>query len=190
MGTVTVVASNDSGDLRRLLRIPCRGRFMWPFAVAGLGLRYFKMSFSLKFGHPLRNPFRTAFRSVEILGLQSDWWANLTPLARVLTEWVKVTRFTPGWISASVPCGERSINGADRCWAVCMAPGLIGTVHKSVALSFQLRKITLPSYDTSHLSTSNVTVHPALQSGLIRSKTQPRDQGRRARQKLWANQVW
>ena len=46
-----------------------------------------------------------------------------------------------------------------------MVMGFIGNVHKSVAASFKPRKMTLPSYITSHLSSSNVTVHPALQSG-------------------------
>ena len=82
-------------SLRRVLLIPCLGRFMWPFAVAGLGFRYFRMSFSFMLGHPRRNPRRTALRSVEILGLHNDWWANLTPLPRVRTEWLNAARSTP-----------------------------------------------------------------------------------------------
>jgi hypothetical protein len=35
-------------------------------------LRYFRISFLLMFGHPLRNPFRVAFNSVEILVLHND----------------------------------------------------------------------------------------------------------------------
>ncbi len=65
----------------RVLRIPCRGRFMWPFAKAVLGLRYLRINRSDKLGHPLRNPRRTALRRVEILGLHRDWWANFTALA-------------------------------------------------------------------------------------------------------------
>ena len=41
---------------------------MCPLAVAGMALRYLLMSFSLRLGHPLRKPYQTAFRSVEILG--------------------------------------------------------------------------------------------------------------------------
>jgi hypothetical protein len=69
-----------------VLRIPWCGRFMWPLAVAGLGFKYLRISVSDIFGHPLRNPFRVALRSLEIVGLHSDWCANLTLLALVLME--------------------------------------------------------------------------------------------------------
>ncbi len=32
------------GSIFRVLLIPCFGRFMWPFAVAGLGFKYFTTS--------------------------------------------------------------------------------------------------------------------------------------------------
>ena len=71
-----------------VLRMPWRGRFICPLAVAGLGLRYLSINFSLRLGHPTRNPFRTAFNNVEILGLHKDWCVNFTAFARVRTEWV------------------------------------------------------------------------------------------------------
>ncbi len=39
-----------------VLRIPFGVFFMWPFAVAVLGGRYFVTSFSVMLGHPSRNP--------------------------------------------------------------------------------------------------------------------------------------
>jgi hypothetical protein len=63
-----------------------RGCFMCPFVVAWLGLRYLRINFSDKFGHPFRNPSRTAFSSVDIFRLQSDWCVNLMPLPLVRTE--------------------------------------------------------------------------------------------------------
>jgi hypothetical protein len=69
-----------------VLRIPRRGRFICPFAVAGLGLRYLRISFSLIWGHPLRNPCRVAFNSVDIFGLHNYWCANFTLFACVRTE--------------------------------------------------------------------------------------------------------
>ncbi len=39
-----------------VLWIPWWGRFMWPFAVAGLGLRYRVTPLSVRLGHPLRKP--------------------------------------------------------------------------------------------------------------------------------------
>ncbi len=60
------------GGLVHVILMLCQGCFMWPFAVAGLGLRYFRMSFSVIFGYPLRKPFCVAFNRVEILGLHRD----------------------------------------------------------------------------------------------------------------------
>ncbi len=86
----------DNACLGWVLLILCHGRFMWPLAVAGLGLRYLSISFSDKLGHPLRNPLRTAFNNVEIFGLHNDWCANFTLFARVHTECVKDTRVKLG----------------------------------------------------------------------------------------------
>jgi hypothetical protein len=54
---------------------------MCPLAVAKQGLRYLSTNVSVKLGHPLKNPWQTALRRVEILGLHRDWWANLMALA-------------------------------------------------------------------------------------------------------------
>ena len=148
-------------SLRRVLRMPWRGLFMCPFAVAGLGLRYLRINFSDKLGHPFRKPFLTALSSFEIFGLPNDWWANFTPFARVRTECVKSARLTPGWMLMSL--WARSISGADRGRAVLVASR--GSVHKPVVSSLKPRKMTLPSYITSHFSLSNVTVHPASHNG-------------------------
>ena len=89
-GTIASICSwMDSFIFGVVLLIPCRGRFMHPLAVAGLGLRYLSTNSSLIFGHPLRKPLRMALMSLDILGLHSDWWVNFTWLARVLMEWVK-----------------------------------------------------------------------------------------------------
>jgi hypothetical protein len=39
-----------------VLQMPWRGCSMWPFAVAGLGLRYLRNNFFIIYGHPLRSP--------------------------------------------------------------------------------------------------------------------------------------
>ncbi len=62
--------------------------------MAELGLRYLSINISDKLGHPLRNPWQTALRRVGILGLQWDWCANLTALAQVCMECVKVAQMT------------------------------------------------------------------------------------------------
>ncbi len=69
----------------RVLLIPWRVCFMWPFAVAGLGLRYLRISFSDRFGQPFRKRLHTAFNNVEIFGLHNDWCANL-PHLRMFTQ--------------------------------------------------------------------------------------------------------
>ncbi len=40
----------------QVLLMPWRGRFMWPLAVAKLGLRYLSIKVSDKLGRPLSNP--------------------------------------------------------------------------------------------------------------------------------------
>jgi hypothetical protein len=82
--------------LRWVLLIPSCGLFMCPFAVAGLGLRYLRISFSFKYGHPLRKPFCTACDNVDIFGLHNNWCANLAQLECVRTECVKDARLTVG----------------------------------------------------------------------------------------------
>ena len=134
----------------RVLRMPCRGRYMCPLAVAVLGLRYLRINVLVMFGHPLRNPRRTALRSIDILGLQRDWWANLTVLACVCTECVKV---------ANVACRVTESNKLGMCRArskqgpVCdkttgtgavHTPLGMGNVHKSVDGSLYPCEITLP----------------------------------------------
>ena len=105
-----------------VLRIPWRGRFMCPLAVAGLGFKYLRMSFSEMLGHPFRKPFRVALRSLDILGLHSDWCANLTLLALVEMEWAK----TAACFTVSDWAGPLA------CVGDCVT-GLMGMVHRSVA---------------------------------------------------------
>ncbi len=93
-----------------VLWIPCRGCFMWPLAVAGLGFRYLRMSFSVILGHPFRNPFCVALRSLDILGLHSDWCANFTLLALVAMEWAKTATYLVGsdWVASLASAGACS----------------------------------------------------------------------------------
>jgi hypothetical protein len=57
--------------------------------VAGLGLRYFVTPCTVRLGHPLRYPRRSALRRVDIFGLQNDWWANRMLFAFIRTVCVK-----------------------------------------------------------------------------------------------------
>jgi hypothetical protein len=69
-----------------------------------------------------------ALMSLDIFGLHSDWWANLTLLARVLMEWVN-----------AATCCVVSVVG----WCIV---GVVvnGSVHKSVDGSLKPLKISLP----------------------------------------------
>ena len=49
-----------------VLLIPFFGRFICPFAVAGLGFKYYVTNLSDIFGHPIRYPYRKAFIKLEI----------------------------------------------------------------------------------------------------------------------------
>jgi hypothetical protein len=69
--------------------MPWCWRRIWPFAVAGLGFKFFEMPFAVRLGHPLRYPLLIAFRSVEMRGLHNDWWANQMLFALFLIVRVK-----------------------------------------------------------------------------------------------------
>ena len=59
-------------DLAQVLLILCRGRFMCPFAVAGLRFKYLRINVSLMPGHPFKYPRRVAFSRLEIFGLHNN----------------------------------------------------------------------------------------------------------------------
>jgi len=98
----TVLCGRDVCILGVVLFIPWRGRFICPFAVAGLGFKYFRINFTLTFGHPSRNPFWMAFNIDEIFGLHNDWCANFMAFTLVLIECVNPAI---NW------CGARPIQG-------------------------------------------------------------------------------
>ncbi len=60
------------GDFGFVLLIPFFGLFICPFAVAGLGFKYFVTSSLPILGHPMRKPLRNAFKRKEIFGLHSN----------------------------------------------------------------------------------------------------------------------
>ncbi len=125
---------------------------MWPFAVAGLGLRYLRIRVSEMLGHPLRKPRRVALRSVDIFGLHRDWCANLTLFARVKIEWAKFA------VWRTVVGGSDVIeSGGVACTL------LMGMVHKSVFGSLCPCSIVSPWCIMLQWSLQNVTVHPASQ---------------------------
>jgi hypothetical protein len=143
-------------------------RFIWPFAVAGLGLRYLLISLTLMYGHPLRNPRLVALRRVEIFGLHNNWCANLTLLAHFRIECKKAA---PSYISWG-GCRARPIPGqgcGKSIWlrVVRIPSFVIGRVHRSVLGSLYSLKKTLPLYMTSYLTSSNTTLHPTLHRGQI-----------------------
>ncbi len=117
----------------------------------------------VKLGRPFRKPLRTAFNNVEIFGLQNNWCANFTLLARLRTECMKVVRLMPGCMVGQLTCGAQLIPGGDCGRAVRMSPQLlICNVHKSVDTFLYPHNITFPLSSTTHLSFSNTIVHPAL----------------------------
>ena len=107
---------------------------MWPLAVAGLGLIYFKIGFLEMLGHPFRKHFCIALCSAEILGLHNDLCANLT-LIGIEMEWAKTAMCltVSSWVGLVV------------CGAV-LRLGLRGIVHKLVVGSLNPFSIVLSLY--------------------------------------------
>ncbi len=129
-----------------VLQMPFFGRFMCPFAVAGLRLRYFVTNFSLRLGHPLTNPFLIAFNRIDSFGLPIDWWVYFTVLTRVQTEWTNATHSTRDGCAGV----QANMRPACNFWAalcissLLMAAGVMGSVHRLVVGSLVPVKIITP----------------------------------------------
>jgi hypothetical protein len=94
--------------------MPILGHFMWPLAVAGLGLRYFATLMAVRLGNPLRYPQQMAFKSIEILGLHKDWCANQMLLA--LFRMVCVNNATLGGLCTWVLAKSGAANRVMAVW--------------------------------------------------------------------------
>ena len=116
--------------------------------MAGLGLRYLRINFSDMLGQPWKNPWRVAFRSVDISGLHNDWCANMTELAQVRMECVNVAILMRSELSTALGF----LSGFPTFPLLSVIVALIGSVHKSVAGSLNPRKRTCPLYITPHFN--------------------------------------
>ncbi len=162
-GMVGIGAATGSGaSLRCVLRIPICGHFMCPFTVSGLGLRYFVMPAAIRLGHLLRYPQQMAFKSIEILGLHTDWCAKRMLLALFYTVCMKEALFVGlfAWVLAQ--SGAANIVMALLSWwvVVCRVPS--GRVHRSIVWSLLPIKIMLPLYLTTHVDLLKISLHPTL----------------------------
>ena len=63
---------------------PLHGRFMWPFDVVGLGIRYFWTDLALRCGAPWRKPALMALIREVIGGWQRLWCMIFTAFALVV----------------------------------------------------------------------------------------------------------
>jgi hypothetical protein len=111
---------------------------MCPLLDAGLWLRYLVTPAEVRFGHPLRNPCRSALRKVEIRGLHNDWWANLMALAFVRTVCAKVATLRTSVIRvaehvrALANLGQADTGMPRLCQVDARGALPRGRVHKSV----------------------------------------------------------
>ena len=88
-----------------VLRRPLCGRFMWPFDVEGLAMRYLRTVCLSKFGAPFRIFFVMALRRDDIGGLHRPWCANFTAFAFVVCAYENPAMYR---------CGARPIQGPGR----------------------------------------------------------------------------
>ena len=79
-----------------VLRIPLHGRFRWPFAAAGLAMRYLCTLCASRWGAPLRKPTLLALSKEAMGGLQNLWWVNFTLLILVVRAYEKPADSTTG----------------------------------------------------------------------------------------------
>jgi hypothetical protein len=156
-----------------LLR-PLRGRFMWPFDVAGLAMSYLRTVWASKFGAPFRNPALMAFRRDDIGGLHKLWWANFTALDFVVRAYKNpaasemLGKGGSGVQLLQGPSRDRLVVADSTAPGVVHIPSpVIGRVHRCVLGSLYPHNIILLLYHTMHFLSSNVTVHPALHNTLM-----------------------
>ena len=142
-----------------VLRIPLRGLFICPLAVAGLGTRYFRTDCASKCGAPSRKPALIALSIDVIGGLQKLWCANLILLIFVVCAYENPAVSTMGlhwaqpkqgpgrgWISnwwLSIICAlwSHSIIRSGVVFAISSL--MMGRVRKSVVRSLYPLKIIL-----------------------------------------------
>ena len=101
-----------------VLRIPFRGLFICPFAVAGLATRYLRTVIASKCGAPSRKPALIALSIDAIGGLPKLWCANFTLLIFVVRAYENPAVSTMGlrWV--------RPRQGPGRSWIILVSHDL------------------------------------------------------------------
>ncbi len=94
-----------------VLRMPWQRCFMCPLAVAGLGLRYFRINFFSQMRAPFEKPLADCFEQGRYFGIAERLMCKLTLFPRVCTECAKGARLTPLW-NAVFGCGAQLLIGA------------------------------------------------------------------------------
>ena len=142
-----------------VLRIPLRGLFICPLAVAGLEARYLCTVCKCKCGAPSRKPALIALMIDVMGGLRKLWCANLTLLifvvrvyenpaiSTMVLRWARPKQGPGrGWVGNwwwSVMCAlwGRGITGSGVVFPISSL--MMGRVHKSVGGSLYPLKIIL-----------------------------------------------
>ena len=143
-----------------VLRIPLRGLFICPLAVAGLDTKYFCTVGVSKCSAPSRKPALIALSIDTIGGLQKLWCAKLTLLIFVVRAYKKPDVSTIGlnswarpkqgpghgwignwWLSIICALWGRSITQSGVVFAISLL--MMGRVHKLVVRSLYPLKIIL-----------------------------------------------
>jgi len=144
-----------------VLRIPLRGLFICPLAVAGLDMRYFCTVIASKCGAPSRKSALIALSIDAIGGLQKLWCANLTLLIFVVRAYENPGVSTMGlrwarpkqgpgrsWIGnftlwLSIICALWCHSIIDSGVVFAISSLMMGRVHKLVVRSLYPLKIIL-----------------------------------------------
>ena len=123
-----------------VLRRPLRGRFICPFDMAGLRIRYFCTVFAVRCGASFRKPALIALSNKDIGGLHKLWCMNFTPFS-LLVWWYEKDA------CSNVACAEVLVLDTNAGVAG-LAAWNIGRVHKLLFGLLYLVKITFPLYMT------------------------------------------
>jgi hypothetical protein len=163
-----------------VLRRPLRGRFLWPFDVAALGIRYFWTDLALRCGAPRRKPALMVLIREVIGGLHRLWCMKFIEFALVVW-WYENNASSGGGTKGG--CGARPLQGPGCDGVGSDTTKLdLGVVHSPISLwrmgslqrllarSLYPVRIMFPLKLTQHFSPSKITLHPALQRMCMPSK--------------------
>ena len=126
-------------DLGVMLLILLRGRFRWPFALAGLAMRYLRTMCASRWGAPLRKPTLMALSNEAMGRLQKLWCANFTLLILVVRAYENPADSIHYWVALGmIQTGVKTV-----VESFCLCCIFVHNLIATLGWSLQPRRVLL-----------------------------------------------